>query len=171
MLWGEDKVLLVKLPYMNEESATVALRKFRLQKNVKTGEGPLTEVSLKKLVQRFLETGSCMPGLLSVSQARSARVAAKRETLASESAAGTSIAREAGKRLGLPSSSIRNILDGVFNQYPYKVQSWHELLPSDTVEREAFMRWALSKIEQDSSWVFNILWTDEAHFSIHNCNI
>ncbi|GFS76054.1 uncharacterized protein NPIL_537431 [Nephila pilipes] len=112
-----------------------------------------------------------MPGLLSVSQARSTCVAAKRETLASESAAGTRIAREAGKRLALPSSSIRNILHGVFNQYPYKVQSWHGLLPSDTVEREAFVRWALSKIEQDSSWVFNILWTDEAHFSIHYCSI
>ncbi|GFS69054.1 hypothetical protein NPIL_693841, partial [Nephila pilipes] len=60
------------------------------------------------------------------------------ETLASESAAGTSSAREAGRRLGLPPSSIRNILHEVLNQYPYKLQSCHELLPSDIVEREAF---------------------------------
>ncbi|GFS89165.1 chymotrypsin-like elastase family member 2A [Nephila pilipes] len=42
------------------------------------------------------------------------------ETLTSESAAGTSSAREAGRRLGLPPSLIRNILHGVLNQYPYK---------------------------------------------------
>ena len=59
MLSGKDKALLMKLFYKNKESATVALRKFRLQKNVKTGQGPLTVAGLTKLVQRFEETGSC----------------------------------------------------------------------------------------------------------------
>ncbi|GFT46917.1 uncharacterized protein NPIL_704221 [Nephila pilipes] len=75
------------------------------------------------------------------------------ETLASESATGTGSAREASRRLGVPPYSIRNILHGVLNQYLYKLQSCHELLPSDTVERETFAMWALSKIDQDSSWV------------------
>ncbi|GFT07919.1 hypothetical protein TNCV_873511 [Trichonephila clavipes] len=44
----KDKALLVKLFFMNKESATVALRKFR---NVKTGKGPSTVVRLVKLVQ------------------------------------------------------------------------------------------------------------------------
>ncbi|GFW43871.1 hypothetical protein TNCV_2855041 [Trichonephila clavipes] len=26
---------------------------------------------------------------------------------------------------------------------------------------EAFVKWAFSKMEQDPTWVFNILWTDE----------
>ncbi|GFT06849.1 hypothetical protein NPIL_563101 [Nephila pilipes] len=51
MLSGKDKALLVKLFYLNEESATVALRKFRLQKNVRTGKGPLIVADLTKLVQ------------------------------------------------------------------------------------------------------------------------
>ncbi|GFU35522.1 hypothetical protein NPIL_157221 [Nephila pilipes] len=59
MLSGEDKALLVKLFYLNEESATVALHTFRLQKNVKSGKRPLTVAVLIKLVQRFEETGSC----------------------------------------------------------------------------------------------------------------
>ncbi|GFT20694.1 hypothetical protein NPIL_643541 [Nephila pilipes] len=59
--------------------------------------------------------------------------------------------------LGLTISSIRSILLAVLNQYPYKLQSCHELLSSDTVEKEAFARWAISKIEQDSSWVLNNL--------------
>ncbi|GFV66155.1 hypothetical protein TNCV_2900811 [Trichonephila clavipes] len=48
----------MKLFFMNKESATFALRKFRLQKNVKTGKGPSTMVRLIKLVQRFEESGS-----------------------------------------------------------------------------------------------------------------
>ncbi|GFW32340.1 DUF4817 domain-containing protein [Trichonephila clavipes] len=42
---------------MNEESATIALRKFRVQKNVKSGKGPLVPAGLLKLVKRFEETG------------------------------------------------------------------------------------------------------------------
>ncbi|GFU87008.1 hypothetical protein TNCV_4840541 [Trichonephila clavipes] len=57
MLSAPDKVLLVKLFYMNEESATIALRKFRVQKNVKSVKGPLTPAGLLKLVKRFEETG------------------------------------------------------------------------------------------------------------------
>ncbi|GFU83996.1 uncharacterized protein TNCV_1056431 [Trichonephila clavipes] len=40
---------------------------------------------------------------------------------------------------------------------------------------KAFAKWAFSKMEQDPTWVFNILWTDEAYFSLHgdnhNCRI
>ncbi|GFS53783.1 hypothetical protein NPIL_54331 [Nephila pilipes] len=84
------------------------------------------------------------------------------ETLGSESATGTNSALEAGRRLGLPPFSIRNILHRVLNQ-SFKLQSFHELLPSDTTEREAFARWASSKIEQDSSWP-DILYSAVAGF-------
>ncbi|GFW25784.1 DUF4817 domain-containing protein [Trichonephila clavipes] len=57
MLSAPDKALLVKLFYLNEESATIALRKFRVQKNVKSGKGPLTPAGLLKFVKRFEETG------------------------------------------------------------------------------------------------------------------
>ena len=84
---------------------TVALRKFRLQKNVKTGQGPLTVAGLTKLVQRFEETESfedrVRSGRPSLRQTRSAIAAAEMETLASESTAGTSSARKAFQTLGL----------------------------------------------------------------------
>ncbi|GFW76868.1 DUF4817 domain-containing protein [Trichonephila clavipes] len=126
MLSVPDKALLVKLFYINEESVTIALRKFQVQKNVNSGKGPLTPAGLLKLVKRFVETGKLED------RARAA--------IASEAASGTSSAREAARRLGLPPSSVRNIL-------------------------------------RFSAWVFNILWTDEAHFSLHgdvnhhNCRI
>ncbi|GFT77124.1 uncharacterized protein NPIL_530651 [Nephila pilipes] len=98
-----------------------------------TRKGHLTVAGLTKPVQRFEENrsledrvGSGRPSRI---QTRAACVAAEMETVALESAAGTS--------------------------------------SSDTVETEAFARWALSKNEQDSNWIFNILWTDKAHFSFH----
>ncbi|GFV42456.1 DUF4817 domain-containing protein [Trichonephila clavipes] len=181
MLSAPDKALLVKLFYMNEESATIALRKFRVQKNVKSGKGPLTPAGLLKLVKRFEETGKledrARAGRPCLKEARAPCIAVEMEAIASEAASGTSSAREAARRLGLPPSSVRNILRRILQLYPYKLQSCHELLPADTAQREAFAKWAFSKMEQDPTWVFNILWIDEAYFSLHgdvnnhNCRI
>ncbi|GFW16800.1 hypothetical protein TNCV_2759291 [Trichonephila clavipes] len=49
--------ILVKLFFMDKESATVAVRKFRLQKNMKTGKESSTTIRLIKLVQLFDQTG------------------------------------------------------------------------------------------------------------------
>ncbi|GFV33162.1 uncharacterized protein TNCV_2768801 [Trichonephila clavipes] len=103
--------------------------------------------------------------------------AVEMKAIASEAASGTSSAREAARRLGLPPSSVHNILRQILQLYPYKLQSCNGLLPADTAQREAFAKWAFSKMEQDPTWVFNILWTDEALFSLHgdvnnhNCRI
>ncbi|GFU77312.1 DUF4817 domain-containing protein [Trichonephila clavipes] len=171
MLSVLDKAFLVKLFYMNQESSTIALRKFRVQKNVKSGKGPLTPAGLLKLVKRFEETGKfedrARAGRPCLKEARAPCIAVEMEAIASEAASGTSSAREASRRLGLPPSSVRNILRRIFQLYPYKLQSYHELLPADTAQREAFAKWAFSKMKQDPTWVFNILWADEAHFSLH----
>ncbi|GFV49145.1 DUF4817 domain-containing protein [Trichonephila clavipes] len=181
MLSAPDKALLVKLFYMTEESATIALRKFRVQKNVKSGKGPLTPAGLLKLVKRFEETGKledrARAGRPCLKEERAPCIAVEMEAIASEAASETSSVREAARRLGLPPSSVHNILRRILQLYPYKLQSCHVLLPADTAQREAFAKWAFSKMEQDPTWVFNILWTDEAHFSLHgdvsnhNCHI
>ncbi|GFY03513.1 hypothetical protein TNCV_3211501 [Trichonephila clavipes] len=82
---------------MNEESATIALSKFRVQKNVKSGKGPLTPA------------------------ARAPCIAVEMEAIASEAASRNSSAREAARRLGLPPSSVRNILRRILQLYPYKL--------------------------------------------------
>ncbi|GFW34462.1 DUF4817 domain-containing protein [Trichonephila clavipes] len=166
---------------MSEESAKIALRKFRVQKNVKSGKRPLTPAGHLKLVKRFEETGKledrARAGRPCLKEARAPCIIVEMEAIAPEAASGTSSAREAARRLGLPPSSVRNILHRILQLYPYKLISGHELLPADTAQREAFAKWAFSKMEQDPTWIFNILWTDEAHFSLHgdvnnhNCHI
>ncbi|GFW28516.1 DUF4817 domain-containing protein [Trichonephila clavipes] len=144
MLSAPDKALLVKLFYMNEESVTIALHKFRVQKNVKSGKGPLTLAGLLKFVNRFEETGKledpARAGRPCLKEACSPCIAVKMEAIASEAASGTSSAREAARRLGLPPSSVRNILHRILQLYPYKLQSCHELLPADTAHRGKHLR-------------------------------
>ncbi|GFS87732.1 DUF4817 domain-containing protein [Trichonephila clavipes] len=171
MLSAPDKALLVKLFYMNEESATIALRKFRVQKNVKSGKGPLTHAGLLKSVKHFEETGKLEDrvrvGRPCLKEERAPCVAVEMEAIASEAVSGTNSAREAARRFGLPPSSVRNILRRILQLYSYKLQSCNKLFQADTAQREAFAKLAFSKMEQDPSWVFNTLWTDEAHFSLH----
>ncbi|GFX73466.1 DUF4817 domain-containing protein [Trichonephila clavipes] len=106
MLSAPDKTLLVKLFYMNEESATIALRKFRVQKNVKSRKGPLTPAGLLKLVKCFDETGKledrARAGRPCLKEARAPCIAVEMEAIATEAASGTSSAREAARRLALP---------------------------------------------------------------------
>ncbi|GFS70050.1 uncharacterized protein TNCV_748211 [Trichonephila clavipes] len=129
---------------MNEESSIIALRKFRVQKNVKSGKGPLTPEGLLKRVKRFEETvkleDRARAGRACLKQAHAPCIADEMEAIASEAASATSSAREAAKRLGLPPSSVRNILRRILQLYPYKLQSCDELLPTDTAQREAFAK-------------------------------
>ncbi|GFW86169.1 DUF4817 domain-containing protein [Trichonephila clavipes] len=101
MLSAPDKASLMKLFYMNEESATITLRKFRVQKNVKSGKGPLTPAGLLNLVKRFEETvkleDRARAGRPCLKEARSSCIAVEMEAIASEAAAGTNSAREAAR--------------------------------------------------------------------------
>lgn len=96
---------------MNHESVTVALRKFRVQKKVETGKGPLTATGFIKLIQLFEETGTIEDRVTAVRpclrKARLPHVAIEMEASASKSTAKTSSAREDARGLGLPPSSVR----------------------------------------------------------------
>ncbi|GFV07948.1 uncharacterized protein TNCV_2620091 [Trichonephila clavipes] len=128
----------------------------------------LPQEMLHQLVLRNWKVGeSSTSRTTNLKEARAPCIAVEMEAIASETASGTNSAREAARRLGLPPSSVRNILRRILQLYPYKFQSCHELLPADTAQREAFAKWAFSKMEQDPTWVFNILWTDVTHFSLH----
>ncbi|GFT28539.1 uncharacterized protein TNCV_429381 [Trichonephila clavipes] len=107
----------------------------------------------------LLETGKLedreQAGRPCLKEARAPCIAVEMEAIASEAASGTSRAREATRRLGLPPSSVSNVLRRLLQLYPYKLQSYHELFPADTSQREAFAKWAFSKMEHDlSPWVF-----------------
>ncbi|GFW64906.1 uncharacterized protein TNCV_391721 [Trichonephila clavipes] len=84
---------------------------------------------LLKLVKRFEETGKLEDRARArrpcLKEARAPCIAVEMEAIASEAASGISSAREAARRLGLPPSSVRNILRRILQLYPYKLQSRH----------------------------------------------
>ena len=54
----KDRAILVKLFYKNNDSAPVALQKFRTLKGIKKGVGPMTANGLEKMIEKFEKTGS-----------------------------------------------------------------------------------------------------------------
>ena len=66
-----------------------------------------------------------------------------------------------------PKTSVFRMFHCVLQLYPYKLQSFQQLLPDDAAKRMEFANWALSELEENPQWLISILWTDEVHFSLH----
>ncbi|GFY09440.1 uncharacterized protein TNCV_4321191 [Trichonephila clavipes] len=174
-----DQALLVKLFYQNDNSAIVALRKFRTLKGMR--KGSLTAINLRLMVTKFEETGS-----LNVRSGRerkpiSAEAIEKvglqvEENKVSNVQAGTRV-RLVAEVLDLPRSTVQKIMRNILRYYPYKLQLVQELLAHDFETRHLFSLQFLARLEVDPEWPWNILWTDEAHFYLdgsvntHNCRI
>ncbi|GFX94971.1 hypothetical protein TNCV_3046031 [Trichonephila clavipes] len=95
---------------------------------------------LLKLVKRFEETGKLE------NRARAGRPCCRNESECVRKAPAVLVKLPDDC---LPPSSVHNILRQILQLYPYKLQSCNELLPADTAQREAFAKWAFSKMEQD----------------------
>lgn len=174
-----DRALLVKLFYQNDNSAVVALRKFRTLKRMR--KGPLTVKGLRLMVAKFEKTGSFNVsrgrGRKPVSVDRIEEVALQvEEDKSSNIHASTSIRRVA-EAVDMPRSTVQSIIRRILRYYPYKLQLVQELLPHDFDSRHLFSLQFLARLHVDSEWPWNILWTDEANFHLdgsvntHNCRI
>ena len=86
------------------------------------------------------------------------------EDLAAETSTVSSSACEAKERT---EPSIRCILHRMLDLYPYKIQAPHQLLSADTGATQNFATWALTQMECNPQWLLHVMWTDEAHFSLH----
>ncbi|GFS74641.1 uncharacterized protein TNCV_3977861 [Trichonephila clavipes] len=86
---------------------------------------PEIPVSLLKVEETGKLEDRAQAGRPGLKEARAPCIAVEMEAIASEAASGTSSAREAARRLGLPPSSVRNILRRLLQLYPYKLQSCH----------------------------------------------
>ncbi|GBM38564.1 hypothetical protein AVEN_71673-1 [Araneus ventricosus] len=54
----KDRALLVKLFYKNGDCAAITLKKFRALKSLRRGPGPMIAFGLKKMIDKFEESGS-----------------------------------------------------------------------------------------------------------------
>ncbi|GFV83887.1 uncharacterized protein TNCV_387951 [Trichonephila clavipes] len=99
------------------------------------------------------------------------------ETAAGSSMHGEVSARAVARHTGIPYTTVWLALRRTLRCYPYKIHRHHELLPGDSVNWRAFAVWAFQKMAEDDDWLSNLLWTDEAHFTLRgsvdtpNCRI
>ncbi|GFV88449.1 transposable element tc3 transposase [Trichonephila clavipes] len=118
------------------------------------------------MVTKYEETGSLNVrsgrGRKPVSAEAIEKVALQvEENKASNVQASTSVRRVA-EALDLPRSTVQKIMRNILRYYPYKAQLVQELLPHDFETRHLFSLQFLARLEVDSEWPCNILWTDEA---------
>ncbi|GFW44188.1 uncharacterized protein TNCV_3855491 [Trichonephila clavipes] len=79
---------------------------------------------------------------------------------------GCSSARAVSRHLGVPYSTVWNVLRKVVHFFPYKIRHNQQLMANDREKRLTFALTFLSKVEGDASWPWKILWSDEAHFHL-----
>ncbi|GBM05025.1 hypothetical protein AVEN_60221-1 [Araneus ventricosus] len=131
----KDWTQLVKLFYKNGDCAAIALKKFRTLKGLRSGSGPTTAFGLKKIIDKFEETGSfdakCGRGKKTIASMSVEDVAT---ALQEESSSALGISRT----LGMPVSTVRKILQNILQSYPFKITHIQELVPADLPKREDF---------------------------------
>ncbi|GBM31025.1 hypothetical protein AVEN_108929-1 [Araneus ventricosus] len=120
----KDRALLARLFYKNGDCAAIALKKFRTLKGLRSGSGPMTAFGLKKMTDKFEESGSfdvkCGKGRKASASASVEDVATVLKE-ASISALGTCSVRGISRTLGMPVSTIRKILRNMMQCYPFKI--------------------------------------------------
>jgi hypothetical protein len=90
---------------------------------------------------------------------------------------GCSSARAVSRHLGVPYSTVWNVLRKMVHFFPYKISHNQQLLAIDREKRLTFALTFLARVEVDASWPWQVLWSDEAHFHLsgivntHNCRI
>ncbi|GFX54935.1 uncharacterized protein TNCV_3318521 [Trichonephila clavipes] len=174
-----ELALLVKLFYESKGNAAAALREFRRLKNLR--KGPLLPQALKRMIARFEKTGHI--GVQPSRGRKSTRsdvvkdVATAIVDQSMDNVIGCSSARAVSRHLGVPYSTVWNVLRKVAHFFPYKIRHNQQLMANDREKRLTFALAFLARVEVDASWPWKILWSDEAHFLLsgtvntHNCRI
>ncbi|GFV29120.1 uncharacterized protein TNCV_4601521 [Trichonephila clavipes] len=168
---------LVKLFYESKGNAAASFREFRRLKNLHKG----LPQALKRMIARFEKTGhfGVQPGRGRKST-RSGVVEDVATAIVDQSmdnVIGCSSARAVSRHLGVPYSTVWNVLRKVVHFFPYKIRHNQQLMANDREKRLTFALTFLARVEVDASWPWKILWSDEAHFHLsgtvntHNCRI
>ncbi|GFU72870.1 uncharacterized protein TNCV_4909991 [Trichonephila clavipes] len=174
-----ERALLVKLFYESKENAAAALREFRRLKNLR--KGPLLPQALKRIIARFEKTGHI--GVQPDRGRKSTRSDAVEDVVTAivdqsmDNVIGCGSVRAVSRHLGVPYSTVWNVLRKVVHFFPYKIRHNQQLMANDREKRLTFALTFLARVEVDASWPWKILWSDGAHFHLrgtvntHNCRI
>ena len=129
----------------------------------------MSRQALKRMIQKFVETRdlNVMRGRgrkrISNETVEVAFDVVKRE---SGSQYSPTSARAVLRDLSLPWSTVRKILRSSLKWYPFKISFVQPLNPTDSEKCLNFVTNILARIFVNNEWPWNILWSDEAHFTL-----
>ena len=160
----KTRIELIELYFSNKKSASATIRAYNTAHEIK--RGTIHVSSVKRLVQRFHETGSVhnkhRSGRPSLEEARTPIVEANLNNVQAEHQFGATSTRAIAKESGISQTAVHRILRNKLHLYPYKLQTNQHLSCRDKQKRVEFANLILnSQIDLDT-----ILWTDESYFNL-----
>ena len=75
--------------------------------------------------------------------------------------------RRRSQELNISRSSLRVILVKDLNMYPYSIQIKQSLTNADMVKRTEMCQWFADKLEEDETFLDDVWFSDEAHFTLN----
>ena len=75
--------------------------------------------------------------------------------------------RRRGQELNISRSSLKVILVKDLNMYPYRIQIKQSLTNADMVKRTETCQWFADKLEEDETFLDDVWFSDEAHFTLN----
>lgn len=170
----ETRLELVKLYYANGESPSATLRAFKRKKLLHNDPFPVSTIS--RLIVKFETTKSLhdipSPGRPSKQEDRTTVVEESLSHLQAASPFGHASSRQIERETGIPQRSVVRLLRHL-GMYPYHMTLTHGITDDDKPKRMEFAQWII----ENESVLPNVLWSDEAYFSMdgtvnrHNCVI
>ena len=168
-LSGQDKALIVKFYYQSDECLASALRKYCHVKGIKDVKHDSPNYnSIKNMIERFEETGNC--NKCSPPGRPSGDAKANIEEYIAEEGFHTSC-RKSSANASVSKSHYHRYLRYHLKLFPYKPSIEHYLSPNSVNERKIFCSKFLTNVDEDDSWIENILFSDESNFELDGGNI
>lgn len=164
----ENRKLLVKLYYKNNESVETALKSYRTQMRIKRkSDGPTTEM-LRKLIIKFEEYGtvhdSPKSGRPSYTEEDIEYVRNLFEEMKENGVRPTCANIAENCEMGM--TTVWKILRIDLKMYPYKIQSGQKLTADHKIKRVNFCKHFLRNFFDEKQLFKQILYSDETNFSL-----
>lgn len=124
--------------------------------------------------RKLLETGSVVEKLPRGKKVREAQVDRIQQAFQRSP---TKSVRRASRELGIPKSTVHDVLHKRLRLHAYKIQLVQKLQPNDLPARYDFASNMLLKIDNDNGYLQKVVFSDESTFHIngivnrHNCRI
>jgi len=161
-MWTIHQKTQFVLWYAELKSVVAVLRKWR---SLHPGEKPPTDKALKRWMNQFKETGT-------VKKQKSTgrpRTPEDVERIRQSCIISNKNQLQVSVTLGIPKTTIQNVLHKGLRLHAYKIQLKQEIKPDDRPKCVEFATFMLNAIDEDETFLRRICFSDEATFYVNGC--